>query len=146
MKQTHVSTYLPAFLEGKLEETTRMAVQNHLNTCPECQGEARFLQDVFGSPSPESLHFLEPDSDLVDQILAGTLTGRKNTGYLRSLFLTTGLSAAAVLTGILVGNWFFTLSDSSGRYSPYSSLIISTESGTDLETVLNSLSGGQSEN
>ncbi|MCK6602140.1 MAG: zf-HC2 domain-containing protein [Bacteroidetes bacterium] len=146
MKQTHVNTNLPAFLEGTLDEKTRLAVQNHLNTCPECQEEARFLQEVFRSPAPESLHFLEPDSDLADRILTGTLTKGKNTGYLRSLFLTTGLSAAAVVTGILVGNWFFTVSNSSVRYNQYSNLTVSSEAGTDLETVLQSLAGEQSEN
>jgi len=141
MKTLHPGDLLVSLLENRLTKTERLQVEAHLETCAACREELNFLLTVFTKPEQASVPELEPDSNLAELILSGEMKPVKTPAKIWSLSFTSGLSAAAVLTGVLFGNWFYTLGQNSQSTDSSAIYTISTESGTDLDAFLNTLEG-----
>lgn len=94
----HVTDMIPAYLDGRLDETGRADVRAHCEACPACrlaldESEAVWgMLDSVATPSPARPAW--PG-------VAAALTVRREPVWRRLGFA--GLSAAALAAGILVG-------------------------------------------
>jgi anti-sigma factor RsiW len=94
----HVHDHIPAYLDGRLDETDRLAVAAHCEACPDCaralsESEAvwRMMGDV---PAPA------PSESLWSRV-AEALPSQRQPVWARLGYAT--VSAAALAAGVLIG-------------------------------------------
>lgn len=140
--KTHLKpTDVPAFAEEKLPSAEQEHWNQHLPACPACSNHLYTYQLWMKKAAKEDVPELEPDPEVPDRILAGKRQSVSKPGVLRLLIRDGVLAAAAVLAGIVIGNWMVEKMPSTpGTQRSVSSSL--TDEGTDLNSYLESLKGG----
>lgn len=73
MKHKTVIKNLIFWMEGKLSDSQRQELENHLNTCPDCREYYRKMQTVLENPDNSAFPHLTADPFLPARIRAGEI-------------------------------------------------------------------------
>jgi predicted anti-sigma-YlaC factor YlaD len=108
MKHEDAKMLYQDWIEGRVDDATRLDIQEHLDDCNECRSYFEKMTQLLEKPDPAHLPRLEPDAFLPAKIRGSfgrrqkQATFGKTLGWIR-LSLASAVFALAVTAGVFLG-------------------------------------------